>query len=889
MPPRRAPWRVSAPVLLAAALTAALPAQHSGAEPPAAPALGPVVPPGAPRGTAVDLTLAGTNLAEPLALMASFPARTALRTDGGHDKDSTTARVRVEVPADAPAGWHRVRLATAHGLSNARPFPIDALPQLPEAADNHSVAAAQPVPVPTVVVGRADPELSDYFKFTAAAKQRLSFEAFGRRLGSPLDPVIRLYDARTGRSIPGAWADDTPGLQGDACLTYTFPEAGDYVVEVRDSTHKGGAEAWYRLRVGDFPCALATLPAAAKRGDRVTVRFAGPSAEDAAPVEVQAPADPAAEAVSVTPVGPAGVPGWPVPLLVSDHDELLAPPSVQTMAEAQRLPVPCGVTGRFLRRSQKDHFVFGAKKGQVVAAAAQTADIGSPADVLLAVQDGAGKVLARSRPEGAARIDFTAPADGDYWVVAEHLNYAFGPSEFYRLTVAPAAPEFDLDLTTDRLDVPQGQVALLPIPLLARRDYGGPIEVTVVGPKGLDGSATVPPGVQALPPPPAPQGQPAPPPTPPAALLPVRAAADLAPGAYEVRIRAKGVIDGKDVVAYASTRPAVSAAMNNLPRPPREWLRSVAVGVLPRPPFTLAARFERPEAARGLAAKLIVTAARDAGFDGEIALAARDLPANVTAAEGTIAKGQAEAALELKVQEGAALGSFPFLVVGRASHGDRATTATVLPPPLVVAPPFDLRVEPNPLTLAAGQAGKLKVTAARKGGYDGPVALAFRNLPANVTAPKAAIPAGQDVAEVELTAAANAPVGARGDVSVLGTAAVANQSAASPNFTVRIQPPPPAALALKADPAAVTVKAGATAKLKVTVERQNLAGPVALTVENLPPKLTAAPATVPADQGEAEVELSAAADAAPGKAEVTIKGLTGMVTGAVKVTVQVEK
>jgi hypothetical protein len=77
MPPRRAPWRVSAPVLLAAALTAALPAQHSGAEPPAAPALGPVVPPGAPRGTAVDLTLAGTNLAEPLALMASFPARRA--------------------------------------------------------------------------------------------------------------------------------------------------------------------------------------------------------------------------------------------------------------------------------------------------------------------------------------------------------------------------------------------------------------------------------------------------------------------------------------------------------------------------------------------------------------------------------------------------------------------------------------------------------------------------------------------------------------------------------------------------------------------------------------------------------------------------------------------
>src|SRR5262249_48928545 len=152
----------------------------------------------------------------------------------------------------------------------------------------------------------------------------------------------------------------------------------------------------------------------------------------------------------------------------------------------------------------------------------------------------------------------------------------------------------------------------------------------------------------------------------------------------------------------------------------------------------------------------------------------------------------------------------------------------------------ELRVEPNPLTLTAGQTARLKVTAARKGGYDGPVALEFRNLPMNVTAPKVAIDAGRDAIEAELTAAANAPVGARGDVRVLGAPAIANQTAASPNFTIRVQAPPPPALALKAEPAAVTVKAGAKATFKVTVERHNVAGPVALAVENLPPNLTAA-------------------------------------------------
>jgi tetratricopeptide (TPR) repeat protein len=37
---------------------------------------------------------------------------------------------------------------------------------------------------------------------------------------------------------------------------------------------------------------------------------------------------------------PNGLPGWPVSLLVSDHDELLAGASIGTPAQAQRLPVP---------------------------------------------------------------------------------------------------------------------------------------------------------------------------------------------------------------------------------------------------------------------------------------------------------------------------------------------------------------------------------------------------------------------------------------------------------------------------------------------------------------------------------------------------------------------
>jgi hypothetical protein len=125
-------------------------------------------------------------------------------------------------------------------------------------------------------------------------------------------------------------------------------------------------------------------------------------------------------------------------------------------------------------------------------------------------------------------------------------------------------------------------------------------------------------------------------------------------------------------------------------------------------------------------------------------------------------------------------------------------------------------------------------------------------------------------------------------VSVLGIAPLGNQQAASPNFTVRVQPPPPV-LTLKAEPATVTFKSGAKATVKIAVDRKHLTGPAALTVEGLPDKVTSAPVTVAADKNEATIELTAAADAAPAKVEVTVKGQVGTNVATTKVTLQVEK
>src|SRR5206468_3646317 len=103
--------------------------------------------------------------------------------------------------------------------------------------------------------------------------------------------------------------------------SYHFAEAGEYLVEIRDTTYRGGDEFWYRLRIGDFPCATSPLPMAVKRGTKTAVSFAGPYVDAVWPEVVDAPADPAAEVVWIAPRGTSGLRGWPIALALSEHHE----------------------------------------------------------------------------------------------------------------------------------------------------------------------------------------------------------------------------------------------------------------------------------------------------------------------------------------------------------------------------------------------------------------------------------------------------------------------------------------------------------------------------------------------------------------------------------------
>lgn len=741
---------------------------------PQAPTINPLVPVGAQRGVPLELMITGTNLANPTGVAFGVPAKITIPTDAKNGQDPAKFKVTIAFPADTPVGWYPFRMATTKGASNLRILCVDDLPSIAGNSANRNKTMAQAIPVPCTVTGAVATEAGDFYKFTVKAGQRLSFDCLARRIGSAVDAQMTVYDAKSMREL--AYDNDSPGCQTDSRISYTFKEAGDYLVEVNDVLKRGGAEFFYYLRIGDFPLANTPMPMAAKRGTKAKVGFAGPAVEGIAPIDVEVPSDPAINVIWVAPKSAAGLHGWPVPLVLSDNDEAGETEPNNDIKQANRVAVPGGVTGRFQRGDDVDFYLFSAKKGQKLAIEAQTIQYYSPSLVLMILRNAkTGAEIGRSNPQaplpGDQKIDFTAADDGDYVLEVQHLHFAGGPSESYRITFLPPANSFDIVLPNERFDVAPTGVAAIPVQVV-RKGYTGPIELTAAGHPGLTGTATLKAGQNA-------------------GILMVAAKADVPMGAYQFKVVAKATVDGLAVTRAAGAKEQVMLALNGLAYPPMHLESFVAIAVKEKAPFTLAIKMDPPEGVPGGTAKVTITATREAGFDEEITLIPpTGLPATIPAPKtvAAIAKGKTETSFPLDLNVKTPMGEYFIFVTAKTKHQGKELSGATPPLMLVLGLPFDLKVEQAAVSLKPGDKAKVKVTAVRKGGYKGPIALDFRNLPANVTAGKIIIAADKDDAEVEIAADAKAAPVANIAVTVGGTAtALNNLVSVSPAFTVSVQ------------------------------------------------------------------------------------------------------
>ena len=155
---------------------------------------------------------------------------------------------------DKTPGVYALGLPSSAAGSNAVPFAVDSLPEVLERKPNDSRTTAQALKLPVIVNGRVERAGQwSVFRFDGRSGDEIVAEVIARRLGSPLDSVLRLTDA-SGRQLAfnDDYDDKSCGLEthhADSYIRIKLPADGMYYLELGDIQHQGGPECAYRLRI----------------------------------------------------------------------------------------------------------------------------------------------------------------------------------------------------------------------------------------------------------------------------------------------------------------------------------------------------------------------------------------------------------------------------------------------------------------------------------------------------------------------------------------------------------------------------------------------------------------------------------------------------------------
>ncbi len=481
-----APWRPhqSFTVMAIAVLAAA-----TMATPAAAQVVSDVTPRTAAAGTTTQVVVTGTDLAGGLRAAVSQGSVTV------DEVAAEKAVLTLTLPADA-GGSLGLWLCTAAGPVDPLALVIDSLPHAADNGANHTPDSAQLLSTPCCVDGVADGPEADWYRFHAAAGARLALEVQTQVLGSAMDPVIVLHDAR-GRQL--AVADDS--AVGPECqLEHVFQEEGDYLLEVRESRHAAGGR--YHLRLGDFPVEVTCHPLAMERGTVARVAFSsapsGTAIAEAATLDTVEYAVPAEELQAHVWVGLPSQALLGSRLLVSDVREL------REEEAAGELAGPVGISGRLGVAGEVDTYTILAKAGEPLRIRSHTRSLNLPtlAEMRLVAADGSTIAATTPTESDEWNLEATLPADGQVQLKVKDLLGRGGHGFGYHLEISQG-PGFVVslagDATTRKAFVVEPAAGAAFIALaIARQGYDGPIELSLAPPvAGLELlEATIPAGAK---------------------------------------------------------------------------------------------------------------------------------------------------------------------------------------------------------------------------------------------------------------------------------------------------------------------------------------------------------------------------------------------------------
>lgn len=468
----RFPWRLFSSLqhalLLALVLLASSRATAQSVCLPA-PRLLTTMPMGGQVGTEVEITISGDHLDDADQLAFSDPRITARPKIDAAGKPEPN-KYLVTIAADCPPGLYEARVMTRLGMSASRVFAVGTFPEVTVAKPNTSLAAAMELKVNSVCNAVMTTRAVDHYTFEGRKGQRIVVECATRGIDSKLEAVAIIGDA-AGRDL---LVERRGGL-----LDFVVPEDGKYVVKVHELTFKGGRDCFYRLVLQEVPMGQAV------------VRH--PSTK------------------------PVNSFSWP-PTGLSEQAAVAEAEPNNDAPQAQKITLPCDISGAFAQAADVDMFEFEAKKGEEWWVEVASERLSRPTDPNVLIQHVAMVNGQELRTDVAEFTDIPSPVkvssngyayDGPPYnagsadilgklVIQQdgthrlQITDLFGgtrtdPRNVYRLIIRKATPDFAVVAWALHMELRNGDRNALTKPLALRNGASMALEVVAIRRDGFDG------------------------------------------------------------------------------------------------------------------------------------------------------------------------------------------------------------------------------------------------------------------------------------------------------------------------------------------------------------------------------------------------------------------
>jgi hypothetical protein len=688
-----------------------------------------VSPLGVSRGTTVEMTVEGFNLAKASGIYFSEPGikgrivrvkelpdlnevrlgsnGTVSTIDLGPLPPRNQVTIELDIAPDAEIGVAKFRLLTPLGTSPEAQVLVE--PYYGESGDrepNNAPETAVEAYLPTILAGAISrPGDEDYFKIQVKAGEELVFENAAMRIGSTLQPVVSIL-AEDGTVIKQYGLDSPTSA---AVFSHKFDKEGTHYLRLTDYQMAGRASNFYRYKVGKFAVATEVYPLGLRKGASHEVSVTGPGLTTSFSVTGTFAQD-SEDALVLRPATAAGKKAFnEVRLAIGEEPEVESAATNLSLAAAQPVSVPVTINGRIGAPGQVHHFRFPAKKGQKLVLEVNARRLGSDLDSEIEVLDASGKPIEHTTVRAIAET-FTVLRDHDAvrpgiriqsWNNLAVGDYLLIGSEVLRINALPRGPDddfqpdqfggqriayFGTSSEAHAIDKPIYKVQIhqpgakfsangLPLLRLQYRNDDG-------GPGFLKDS-----------------------------YLEFTAPAD---GNYIVRLRDVQSGGGSNHAYRLTVRP-------------------------PKPDFRLAINPRNPNVPQGASIPLTVTAFRRDGFEDPIEVTLEGLPAGFQATKGIVGQGQVTATILLSAAATAKLEqAVPIQAIGRATIQGREVAHAANPEDklkllaLMPRPDVVMTAQTKEVELEPGGTAEIAVTIARQGDFAGRVPVQVLNLPPRV-------------------------------------------------------------------------------------------------------------------------------------------------------------